>query len=109
MSRIYDLKGSERNRFNEAAAADPHDAKEVHLDDNLRRDVNRAPLLVRCGLCTCVYPLGGLKRHWCRHTRRCCANEDSLLLPSPAWSGQSLERMFLDGVLDVKMCVLCQV
>lgn len=44
--RIYDLKGSERNRFNEAAAANPHEAREVHLDDNLRRDNIRNPLLV---------------------------------------------------------------
>ena len=37
ISRIYDLKGSERSRYNESAAANPHDAGEVHLDDNLRR------------------------------------------------------------------------
>lgn len=37
ISRIYDLKGSERSRFNESAAANPQDAGEVHLDDNLRR------------------------------------------------------------------------
>lgn len=35
--RIYDLKGSERSRFNADAAANPQDAGEVHLDDNLRR------------------------------------------------------------------------
>eukprot|EP00798_Chlamydomonas_sp_ICE-L_P025226 gene25226-10872_t len=37
ITRIYDLKGSERNRFNAEAAANPQDAKEVHLDDNLRQ------------------------------------------------------------------------
>jgi hypothetical protein len=37
ISRIYDLKGSERSRFNADAAANPQDAGEVHLDDNLRR------------------------------------------------------------------------
>jgi hypothetical protein len=37
ISRIYDLKGSERSRFNAEAAANPQDAGEVHLDDNLRR------------------------------------------------------------------------
>lgn len=35
--RIYDLKGSERGRFNADAAANPQDTGEVHLDDNLRR------------------------------------------------------------------------
>lgn len=37
ISRIYDLKGSERSRFNADAAANPQDAGAVHLDDNLRR------------------------------------------------------------------------
>eukprot|EP00201_Polytomella_parva_P022764 CAMPEP_0175038746 /NCGR_PEP_ID=MMETSP0052_2-20121109/56_1 /TAXON_ID=51329 ORGANISM="Polytomella parva, Strain SAG 63-3" /NCGR_SAMPLE_ID=MMETSP0052_2 /ASSEMBLY_ACC=CAM_ASM_000194 /LENGTH=159 /DNA_ID=CAMNT_0016300235 /DNA_START=78 /DNA_END=557 /DNA_ORIENTATION=+ len=38
LSRIYDLKGSERNRFNPLAASDvAGDRLEVHLDDNLRR------------------------------------------------------------------------
>jgi len=46
ISRIYDLKGSERNRFNADAAANPHDAKEVHLDENLRRANLSAPLMV---------------------------------------------------------------
>lgn len=46
ISRIYDLKGSERSRFNAEAAANPQDAKEVHLDDNLRRSNQAAPLLV---------------------------------------------------------------
>ncbi|KAJ9530178.1 hypothetical protein QJQ45_023462, partial [Haematococcus lacustris] len=48
VSRIYDLKGSERNRFNPAAAQNPNDAKEVHLDDNLRQENMRSP--------TCVQP-----------------------------------------------------
>lgn len=46
VARIYDLKGSERNRFNEAAAARPNDPAEVHLDDNLRRAAAASPLLV---------------------------------------------------------------
>lgn len=37
ITRIYDLKGSERSRFNADAAANPQDAGAVHLDDNLRR------------------------------------------------------------------------
>ncbi|GAX78095.1 hypothetical protein CEUSTIGMA_g5537.t1 [Chlamydomonas eustigma] len=46
ITRIYDLKGSERNRFNEAAAANPQDPREVHLDDNLRRANATSPLFV---------------------------------------------------------------
>lgn len=50
ISRIYDLKGSERSRFNADAAANPQDAGAVHLDDNLRRSNLQAPLLVQQGL-----------------------------------------------------------
>eukprot|EP00775_Hariotina_reticulata_P003719 gene3719-3981_t len=46
ISRIYDLKGSERSRFNADAAANPQDAGAVHLDDNLRRSNLQAPILV---------------------------------------------------------------
>ncbi|KAI8466583.1 MAG: hypothetical protein J3K34DRAFT_433360 [Monoraphidium minutum] len=46
ITRIYDLKGSERSRFNADAAANPQDAGEVHLDDNLRRANMQAPILV---------------------------------------------------------------
>ena len=53
--RIYDLKGSERNRFNAEAAAKPQDSSEVHLDDNLRR----ANLQAREG---CRLPFEGLVR-----------------------------------------------
>jgi len=49
ISRIYDLKGSERSRFNADAAANPQDAGAVHLDDNLRRSNLQVRGLVRCG------------------------------------------------------------
>jgi hypothetical protein len=45
VTRIYDLKGSERGRFNPDAAANPGDVGEVHLDDNLRRANLQEPLL----------------------------------------------------------------
>ena len=46
ISRIYDLKGSERNRYNADAALKPDDKSEVHLDDNLRRAMGTSPLFV---------------------------------------------------------------
>ncbi|GFR43902.1 hypothetical protein Agub_g5036, partial [Astrephomene gubernaculifera] len=46
VARIYDLKGSERNRFNADAASRPEDRLEVHLDDNLRRSMHTAPIFV---------------------------------------------------------------
>ncbi|GIL70860.1 hypothetical protein Vretifemale_1543 [Volvox reticuliferus] len=46
VARIYDLKGSERNRFNADAASRPEDHLEVHLDDNLRRTMHTNPIFV---------------------------------------------------------------
>ncbi|MEW5311615.1 MAG: hypothetical protein WDW38_003314 [Sanguina aurantia] len=57
--RIYDLKGSERNRYNADAANNPNDSKEVHLDDNLRRTIVSNPMCVtpasRCALEAAVW------------------------------------------------------
>lgn len=60
ISRIYDLKGSERSRFNADAAANPQDAGEVHLDDNLRRSNLQVSWFWGIGvfLLTCVYLVG---------------------------------------------------
>lgn len=45
ISRIYDLKGSERSRYNNEA--DPGDASVVLLDENLREANLRSPVLVQ--------------------------------------------------------------
>eukprot|EP00878_Enallax_costatus_P009679 GHUV01010111.1.p1 GENE.GHUV01010111.1~~GHUV01010111.1.p1 ORF type:complete len:168 (+),score=51.26 GHUV01010111.1:301-804(+) len=50
ITRIYDLKGSERSRFNADAAANPQDVGAVHLDDNLRRANLQQPILVDEGM-----------------------------------------------------------
>jgi hypothetical protein len=61
--RIYDLKGSERSRFNADAAANPHDSGEVHLDDNLRRA--NLQVRLRCpGLRWFAATLGRLPAPW---------------------------------------------
>lgn len=44
VQRIYDLKGSDRSRYN---AEDPTDAGAVLLDENLKETNTTAPLLVR--------------------------------------------------------------
>lgn len=50
VQRIYDLKGSERSRYN--AADDPNDVGTVLLDENLRETNAQAPLLVGVvGMC----------------------------------------------------------
>jgi hypothetical protein len=60
IGRIYDLKGSERSRFNADAAANPQDAGAVHLDDNLRRS-NLQVRLQGCSLEVCRV---GLRLLW---------------------------------------------
>ena len=45
LAPVYDLKGSERARW---CKDDPADPTTVLLDENLKRDILSAPLLVRC-------------------------------------------------------------
>lgn len=74
ISRIYDLKGSERSRFNADAAANPQDAGAVHLDDNLRRSnlqVNERPAGMWLGASQC----------W----SACCAAQQSAVDSCGGW------------------------
>lgn len=50
LAPVYDLKGSERARW---CKDDPNDPTTVLLDENLKRDILSAPLLVRDALLCC--------------------------------------------------------
>ena len=60
LAPVYDLKGSERARW---CKDDPADPTTVLLDENLKRDILSAPLLVRRPALSGASPLR--KRHLC--------------------------------------------
>lgn len=69
LAPVYDLKGSERARW---CKDDPTDPTTVLLDENLKRDILSAPLLVHCS---------HLPRSWTALT----AMPASLHGPEAAW------------------------
>ena len=72
LAPVYDLKGSERARW---CKDDPADPTTVLLDENLKRDILSAPLLVRRPALSGASPLRKTPV-LCGHPRRaqaCCA------------------------------------